>query len=111
MTEKRYKLICYIPETHIELVKNALFKAGCGQMGNYKHCGWSVLGTGQFKPLPAANPHIGQANKMSYVPEIRFETIIPAHVIKPAIKALHSSHPYEEPAYEIIALVDPELLI
>ena len=54
-----FKLIYYVPDTHLDLTKTAVFNAGAGTIGNYEHCAWQVLGTGQFKPLKGANPFIG----------------------------------------------------
>lgn len=59
-----YKFIAYIPEPDLEQVKTALFDAGAGQLGNYSHCAWQVLGMGQFKPLTGANPAIGEIDKV-----------------------------------------------
>lgn len=51
-----FKLIYYVPESHLESTKLAIFEAGAGGIGNYEHCAWQVLGTGQFKPVKGANP-------------------------------------------------------
>ncbi len=101
-----FKLIYYVPESHLELTKNAVFDAGAGGIGNYEHCAWQVLGTGQFKPVKGANPFIGQVGELEQVVEWRVETIVPEDQASKVAKALKVSHPYEEPAFEFIQMVD-----
>ncbi|MDI9819443.1 MULTISPECIES: YqfO family protein [unclassified Legionella] len=100
----RYKLSVYVPESHLEQVKQALFEAGAGRQGDYEHCCWQCLGQGQFKPLPGANPAIGTLNTLTLVSEYKVEMLCDAAHIKAAVKALRASHPYEEPAYEVVYL-------
>jgi hypothetical protein len=100
------KLIYYVPESHLESTKGAIFEAGAGGIGNYEHCAWQVLGTGQFKPVKGANPFIGELDSLEQVPEWRVETIVPEGNAKAVLEALKASHPYEEPAFEFIQLVD-----
>lgn len=99
------KLIYYVPESHLESTKLAIFEAGAGGIGNYEHCAWQVLGTGQFKPIKGANPFIGELNELEQLPEWRVETIVPEYKAKEVAKALKESHPYEEPAYEFIQIL------
>lgn len=99
-----YKLAFYVPESHLETVKQALFDVGAGRQGNYEHCCWQCLGQGQFKPLPNANPAIGELNVLSFVPEYKVELICAENCIDMAVNALKKSHPYEEPAFEVIRL-------
>lgn len=101
-----YKFIAYIPEPDLEQVKTALFDAGAGQLGNYSHCAWQVLGMGQFKPLTGANPAIGEIDKVEYVPEWRVEMIVPDECLQAVINAYHNAHPYEVPAYDVYELMD-----
>ncbi len=65
------KLIYYVPESHLEETKLAVFAAGAGGIGNYEHCAWQVLGTGQFKPVKGANPFIGELDALEHVAEWR----------------------------------------
>ncbi len=99
------KLIYYVPESHLESTKQAIFTAGAGGMGNYEQCAWQVLGIGQFKPVKGANPFIGELNELEQVPEWRVETIVPEDKASSVAKALKASHPYEEPAFEFIQLL------
>ncbi|WP_111860600.1 NGG1p interacting factor NIF3 [Acinetobacter sp. CFCC 10889] len=102
------KLIYYVPESHLETTKVAIFSAGAGGIGNYEHCVWQVLGTGQFKPVKGAKPFIGEVDALEQIPEWRVETIVPEDKAKLVAQALKASHPYEEPAFEFIQMVKIE---
>ena len=102
------KLIYYVPESHLESTKLAIFEAGAGGIGNYEHCAWQVLGTGQFKPVKGAKPFIGELDTLEQIPEWRVETIVSEDKAKQVAKALKVSHPYEEPAYEYIQIIEIE---
>jgi hypothetical protein len=101
-----FKLIYYVPESHLESTKLAIFEAGAGGIGNYEHCAWQVLGTGQFKPVKGAKPFIGELDTLEQIPEWRVETIVPEEKAKAVAQALKASHPYEEPAFEFLAIID-----
>ncbi len=103
------KLIYYVPESHLELTKEAVFAAGAGGIGNYEHCAWQVLGTGQFKPVKGAKPFIGALDQLEQIPEWRVETIVAEDVVKAVAQALIKSHPYEEPAFEFIQIFEIDL--
>ena len=96
-----FKLVFYVPETAKEAVKQAVFQAGAGTIGDYEHCCWEVQGEGQFRPLPGAQPHIGRINKLETVSEYRVEMVCNDDRIQAAVKALKAAHPYEEPAYDV----------
>ncbi|OTG81606.1 NGG1p interacting factor NIF3 [Acinetobacter sp. ANC 4648] len=102
------KLIYYVPESHIESTKFAIFEAGAGGIGNYEHCAWQVLGTGQFKPVKSANPFIGELDTLEQIPEWRVETIVAEDKASQVAEALKASHPYEEPAFEFIQIIKIE---
>lgn len=101
-----YKLIYFVPEAYLDCTKNAIFAAGAGGIGNYEHCAWQVLGTGQFKPVKAAHPFIGEVDVLESIPEWRVEMIVPEDKAHDVVKALKASHPYEEPAFEFVQLVE-----
>jgi hypothetical protein len=103
------KLIYYVPEADLENTKNAIFAAGAGGIGNYEQCAWQVLGTGQFKPVENANPFIGEVGKLEKIPEWRVETIVPEEKARAVARALKQSHPYEEPAFEFIQILQIEI--
>ena len=98
------KLVTFIPEAHVEKVKNALFEAGAGVTGNYDNCGFTLSGTGSFRGNENANPFIGEKGKIHYEPEVRFETILFNHLKDKVILALLATHPYEEVAYDLYSL-------
>ena len=99
-----YKICFYVPATHLEGVKLAMFTAGAGQLGNYSHCAWQVLGEGQYLPLGGSEPFLGVQQELSKEPEYKVEMICGKQLIHDVIAALKLSHPYEVPAYQVIAL-------
>lgn len=101
-----YQIVFYVPETHLELVKAALFKAGAGKIGNYDSCAWQTLGQGQFRPLEGSAPYIGQSGQVEQVAEYKVELVCEEGVLKAAIAAMLAAHPYEEPAYSVWPLLD-----
>jgi hypothetical protein len=101
---KLLKLITYIPESHIEAVRDKLFESGAGVIGNYDQCGFATSGTGSFRANEMAKPFAGEKGKIHFEKEIRFETILFSHLKEKVIKALLDAHPYEEVAYDLYAL-------
>jgi len=97
-----FVIIFYVPQVNVEEVKQAVFKAGAGTIGDYDSCAWQCLGSGQFKPLQGSQPHIGKLNEIERVDEFRVEMVCCADNVRAAINALISAHPYEEPAYHIL---------
>jgi hypothetical protein len=102
------KLVVFVPETHLEAVKTALFDAGAGRLGDYEHCAWQTLGQGQFRPGADANPYLGKAGALEQVSEYRVEMVCDDSCLTDAVVALRQAHPYEEPAFDIIELIDFE---
>ena len=96
-----YKLCFYVPENATDLVKNAVFEAGAGKIGNYDSCCWQTLGDGQFRPLDNSQPYIGQKGRLETVSEFKVEMVCADEHIKAVIAALKKAHPYEEPAFEV----------
>jgi hypothetical protein len=101
-----YKLAFFVPPSHVEQVKSALFAAGAGRIGAYDSCSWQVLGQGQFRPLDGSQPFIGQTGQIEQVEEWKVEFVVADELIREAVAALKSSHPYETPAYEVWKLED-----
>lgn len=101
-----YKLCVYVPESHLEAVKQALFGAGAGRIGDYDSCCWQVAGQGQFRPLAGSSPFIGQTGQVETVAEFRVELVCADEHIADAVAALKKAHPYEEPAYQVWRLED-----
>lgn len=99
-----YQLIVYVPITHLEEFKDALFDAGAGQYAHYDRCSWECSGRGQFRPLNGSNPAIGTLGNVEYVEEVKIETVCRAEAIREVLIALKQTHPYEEPAYGVVEL-------
>lgn len=98
------KLITYAPILHAPSIREAIFKAGAGSIGNYDACSFNTEGIGTFRANDMSQPFVGEQGKMHSEPELRIEVILPAFLQTKAIEALISAHPYEEPAFDIIAL-------
>jgi hypothetical protein len=96
-----YKFCFYVPETHLEEVKQACFAAGAGRIGDYDRCAWQVRGEGQFRPLAASSPFIGKPGEIEYVAEYKVEMVCEDTLIAAVVKAMRAAHPYEEPAYDV----------
>lgn len=101
-----YKLAFFVPPSHVEVVKAAVFAAGGGRIGDYDCCAWQVLGQGQFRPLDGSQPFIGQNGVLEQVEEWRVELVVTDELIQSVVSALKLSHPYETPAYEVWQLAD-----
>jgi dinuclear metal center YbgI/SA1388 family protein len=99
------KIVTFIPVgPAITAVHDALAEAGAGQIGDYSHCSFATAGTGQFKPLPGAKPTLGEVGTLERVAETRLEMVLPRHRRSAVIGALRATHPYEEPAFDIVEL-------
>ena len=96
-----YKICVYVPEKSVENVKQALFDAGAGRIGNYDSCCWQSVGSGQFRPLSGSNPAVGRLNEIETVQEVKIEMVCADDLVKSAVQALRDSHPYEEPAFDV----------
>ncbi len=101
-----YKICCYVPSSNVEAVKDALFAAGAGKIGDYDHCCWQTLGVGQFRPLPGSHPAIGHIGNPEKVEEYKLEMVCADECIKDVVAALHRAHPYETPAYDCWQLAE-----
>ncbi len=99
-----YQLIFYIPESHLEEVKSAVFETGAGRYEEYDSCAWQTKGIGQFRPLDGANPYLGSRGTLEKEEEWRVELVVTDELVKPAVEALIAAHPYEEPAYAVIPI-------
>ena len=104
MDSKNVKIVVFVPETHTDIVREAMGKAGAGKIGNYSFCSFSTKGIGRFKPEQGANPHIGEVGKLEKVIEERIETVCPKEKLNEVIKAIKEAHPYEEVALDVYPL-------
>lgn len=98
------KWVAFVPTDHAAALRDSLFAAGAGQIGDYSCCSWSVSGTGQFLPHEGATPTIGAVGTVEQVAEDRIEVIAPARLRARVLAALRAGHPYEEPAFDVFAL-------
>ena len=103
-SEKIFKFSFYVPEEYTDKVKEAVFSAGAGVIGHYDCVSFSISGTGTFRPLENTHPFIGEKGKVSYVSEVKVETVVRERYLQDAVNALLNTHPYEEPAYDIYEL-------
>jgi dinuclear metal center YbgI/SA1388 family protein len=102
------KITTFVPKNDLEKVTNAMHKAGAGQIGEYKDCAFFIEGQGSFTPTGSANPSTGQLNVKSFESEIRVEMILPSHCQNAVLKALKTSHSYEEVAYYLSPLTNED---
>lgn len=100
-----YRLNFYVPESHLEVVKDALFAAGAGSIGQYQRCSWQVAGEGQFLPGAGSKPRIGAPGELEKLVEYKVEMVCHPDYIEAAVVALKAAHPYEEPAWDVVAVV------
>ncbi len=98
------KLVTFVPYDYAEKVRNAIFNAGAGHIGNYDQCSYNIEGIGSFRGSEDTNPFVGEKGKLHFEKEIRIETIFPRVTQSSVISALLKAHPYEEPAYDIYPL-------
>lgn len=102
---KFVKIVVYTPVSHSGRIRQALALSGCGHIGKYDSCSFSVRGFGRFRPLRGARPFAGKIGKIEKVPEERIETICPKSKLRAVLKAIKKVHPYEEPAIDAYPLL------
>lgn len=103
---KKVKIIVTVPVENTDEVRKAMCNEGAGVIGNYTYCSMSTKCIGTFKPNDEANPYIGENNKMEFVEEDKLEVVCDIDSVKNVILKLREVHPYEEPAIDIIPLID-----
>ena len=87
-------LYVYVPESHLDQVKQAIFDAGGGQQGDYEACCWQVKGQGPFRPIKGAQPYLGHVSQLEYVDEYKLEVLCPLELKHKIVPALKEAHPY-----------------
>lgn len=98
------KLFTFVPVEDAQKVKQALFEAGAGHIGNYDSCSFQVEGEGSFRGLAGTDPYLGIPGELTRAREVKIETVYPAHLESGVLEALRKAHPYEEIAYDIVTL-------
>lgn len=105
----KVKIFVTVPLENVESVRNAVCNAGAGVIGDYTYCTSSTKSTGTFMPNDNANPYIGENNKLEFVEEEKLEFVCDIDKVKMVISKLREVHHYEEPAIDIIPLLDEDL--
>ena len=100
-----YKIEFYVPSSHLEAVKSAMFDVGAGRVGNYDCCSWQTSGEGQYRPLEGSQPFFGEQDRVEYAAEYKVEMVCSGEFVKAVIGAMKATHPYEEIAYCVIRTV------
>jgi hypothetical protein len=98
------KLVVFVPREALDSVREALFEAGAGRIGEYERCSWYTEGTGTFLGGEGTDPAVGQPGREQRVAELRLETIYPVDCEAEVVAALRAAHPYEEPAFDLYSL-------
>ena len=107
MSGARRKLVAFVPAEALDAVREAVFAAGAGRIGEYERCSWYAEGTGTFLGGEGTSPVIGERGQEERVPELRLETVYPLDREADVVRALREAHPYEEPAFDLYPLADP----
>ncbi len=100
------KLVVFVPREALADVREALFAAGAGRIGNYERCSWYTAGTGTYRGGSASSPSLGEAGREERVAELRLETVYPVEREAEVVAALRAAHPYEEPAFDLYERVE-----
>jgi dinuclear metal center YbgI/SA1388 family protein len=100
------KFVTTVPEQHAESVRNAIFNAGAGYIGNYDCCSYNLLGEGTFRAGDSSNPFVGEKGELHYENEVRIETVIPIMKKEEVLRALLAVHPYEEPVFDLFPIIN-----
>ncbi len=100
------KLVVFVPESHHEIVRNALFNAGAGVIGDYDCCSFNSSGKGTFRAQEGSDPYVGNIGELHSEQEIKIETILPSWIENKVVQALREVHPYEEMAWDSYALTN-----
>ena len=101
------KLVVFVPDEALDAVRDALFRAGAGRIGDYERCSWYAEGTGTFFGGEATSPAVGERGQEERVRELRLETVYPVEREADVVRALREAHPYEEPAFDLYLLAEP----
>lgn len=108
MSARNHKLVWFVPEDALDATRDAVFAAGAGRIGDYTRCSWYTAGTGTFEGGEGTDPTIGEAGREERAPEVRVETVVPSESAREVVAALIAAHPYEEVAFDLYPLADPD---
>ena len=108
MSARTHKLVWFVPREALGATRDAVFAAGAGVLGNYTRCSWYAAGTGTFLGGEGSEPSVGEPGREERTAELRVETVVPADRADEVVRALLDAHPYEQVAYDLYPLVDPD---
>ena len=100
------KLVVFVPAEAVDVVRDAVFAAGAGRIGDYERCSWYTEGTGTFQGGESTTPSVGRRGADQRVAELRLETVYPLESEAEVIEAMRAAHPYEEPAFDLYELLE-----
>lgn len=104
---RSFKLVWFVPPSHLQGTRDAVFAAGAGWVGDYSRCSWATLGEGTFFGGEGTAPSVGEAGRDVRVAEYRVETVVAEERVAAALDALRRAHPYEEPAFDLLVREEP----
>lgn len=104
LPQQLLKLVTYVPSSHADSVRQALFEAGAGTIGDYDACSYNSEGFGTFRAGESTHPYCGAIGELHQEPELRIEMVLPRHLRARVVRTLLQVHPYEEPAFDLIAI-------
>ncbi len=105
----RYHLIVYVPVADADRLREALSKAGAGQLGNYDSCSFSSRGMGRYRPLKGAHPTVGTVGRLEELEEEKIEVMVDVPSeddLRNVMETIREAHPYEEPAIHVLPMLD-----
>jgi dinuclear metal center YbgI/SA1388 family protein len=102
--ESLMKLAVFVPATHEEAMREALAKVGAGKLGDYSSCSFTTAGEGRFRALKGADPFVGEVGELTVALEKKIEVVFPNSIKNRVLKTMLTTHPYEEPAYDVLTL-------
>ncbi len=103
---RSYKLVWFVPASHLRATRDAVFVAGAGWIGAYSRCSWATLGEGTFFGGEGTQPALGEAGRDETAAEYRVETVVPPGKLTAVVEALRRAHPYEEPAFDVYERIE-----
>jgi hypothetical protein len=101
---ERVKVVVTVPKSHADVLREAIAGAGGGTLGAYTHCSFSIEGVGRFRPQEGATPYLGQKGQVDRVVEERIELSCSEEALQDVLRAIRTTHPYEEPVIDVYAL-------
>ncbi|HRZ41578.1 MAG TPA: Nif3-like dinuclear metal center hexameric protein [Bacteroidales bacterium] len=103
-----HKVVTYCPESAADSVREAMFMAGGGRIGEYDRCSFNTEGTGTYRPLEGSDPYIGSPGEFHSGREVRVEMVVPSYLSGKVVNAMRKAHPYEEVAYEVFQMMNSD---